>query len=216
MQEHKVTSKRFGIVDWAVAVGRAPLALAALAAGIGIGAFSYAGFAQSGPVINACHDAANGQLRIAESCKNNELFISWNASGPQGDQGEPGSQGAPGLAGPQGEPGPIGPQGEPGPVGPQGEPGVQGEPGPAGAPGVSGWERVASAPVAVGAGSSSLATVNCPSGKNVLGGGASTFGIGMSLVSSQPDESGTAWSAMATNASPVNGSVVAYAICATV
>ena len=232
-----MASRRFEINNWARAAGRAPVALAVLAAGIGIGAFSYAGFAQSGAVINGCYNAVNGQLRIANSCKNNEVSISWNASGPQGIEGEAGSQGEPGPAGPQGEPGPAGPQGEPGPAGPQGEQGVSGEPGepgpagpqgeqgiqgepgepgPAGSPGVSGWERIASAPVAVRPGSISQASVSCPAGKKILGGGAATFGDGMSLVSSRPYDSGTAWFATATNASAVNGSVVAYSMCAIV
>jgi hypothetical protein len=66
-------------------------------------------------VINGCYSKKNGTLRIvsnAAKCTKNEMFISWNQTGPEG---------------PAGETGPEGPQG---PVGPQGPEGVQGPPGP--------------------------------------------------------------------------------------
>jgi hypothetical protein len=113
----------------------------------------------------------NGQLRVVaagEPCRRNELAISWNVEGPQGEpgpqgergapgpQGDKGASGADGPAGPQGETGPQGdkgetgaigprgpqgqqgPEGQRGPEGPQGEPGLQGLVGADGAPGMTG------------------------------------------------------------------------------
>jgi hypothetical protein len=73
--------------------------------------------------INACYDKKNGVLRIASRCNSQEKSISWNKTGPQGIQGDPGERG------PQGEKGEPGPQGVIGPIGPQG---VKGETGPQG------------------------------------------------------------------------------------
>lgn len=141
-------------------------------------------------------DAEAGQ-----PCGNKEQPITWNQTGPQGAQGPVGptgpagvigpvgpvgSQGATGPAGapgPQGDPGPVGPvgptgrpglQGDPGPAGPagaQGASGLQGAPGPAGVPGLSGYEIV-SVDSAFDSSATKLLSVDCPTGKVALGGGA--------------------------------------------
>jgi len=97
-------------------------------------------------LILGCKHKQNGKLRIVQNsgeCKKNEILVSWNKEGPQGEQGEqgpPGEQGLQGLQGPPGEQGPPGDQGiqgiqglqglqgERGERGPQGEQGPQGEP----------------------------------------------------------------------------------------
>src|SRR5262249_26453361 len=71
-------------------------------------------------VIHACYHSTNGNLRIVgatEACKNNELAISWNQVGPQGEKGDKGDKGDQGLTGATGEQGPMGLQGPPGPQG---------------------------------------------------------------------------------------------------
>ncbi|MGE5237484.1 MAG: hypothetical protein ACM3ON_01640 [Chloroflexota bacterium] len=68
-------------------------------------------------VINACYKRDNGQVRVidgAQGCLPSEVFISWNAVGPQGPAGE---QGLPGPAGAAGAQGLTGEQGPPGPAG---------------------------------------------------------------------------------------------------
>jgi hypothetical protein len=63
-------------------------------------------------VIHACHEKAGlltdqGDLRVidkesGQSCRNNEIPLSWNQRGPQGATGPQGPQGAPGPPGPPG------------------------------------------------------------------------------------------------------------------
>jgi hypothetical protein len=83
-------------------------------------------------VINACVNKKTGAVRILSQpgkCRRAEDPLSWNQTGPPGEQGPKGEQGPAGLPGPKGEQGsvgPAGPQGEQGPVGPQGP---QGPPG---------------------------------------------------------------------------------------
>jgi hypothetical protein len=68
-------------------------------------------------------------------CKNGEVQISWNqtgpagATGPIGPAGPKGETGATGPAGPQGPAGPVGPQGDKGNTGPQGPQGDKGDTG---------------------------------------------------------------------------------------
>jgi len=98
-------------------------------------------------------------------------------AGPQGPQADPGPQG------PQGEPGPQGPKGDagdPGAQGPKGDKGIQGIKGPkgdkggTGAPGISGYEEVAGPWTNIVKGGITTASVTCPAGKKVLGGGPET------------------------------------------
>jgi len=112
------------------------------------------------------------------------------------------------LRGAQGPEGPRGDKGEKGDKGDKGDTGVQG---PAG---VSGLEIVSNA-----SGSSTFdksAVAVCPSGKRVLGGGASTSGASgdVAVVASRPDLP-TSWVAQAREVDDTNASwtVTAWAIC---
>lgn len=68
-------------------------------------------------VINGCYHYKNGKIRMLTDrypvCKKNELPISWNMTGPQGekgdkgDKGDPGEPGTPGVQGPPGQPGGV-------------------------------------------------------------------------------------------------------------
>jgi hypothetical protein len=108
---------------------------------------------------------------------------------------------------PRGAQGPAGPQG---PVGPQG---------PGGAPGVSG-RQLAAATSTNDSSAFKTASAACPSGKQMLGGGAAitpTSGsVPVALTVSYFN--GTAWVASARETSPFSGSWVlnVIAICATV
>ncbi len=71
-------------------------------------------------VINACVNKKTGAVRIVSQpgkCKRAEDPLSWNQTGPPGEQGPAGPLGAKGEQGPAGPPGP---QGEQGPAGPAG------------------------------------------------------------------------------------------------
>ncbi|MEW6183649.1 MAG: hypothetical protein AB1500_10845 [Bacillota bacterium] len=99
-------------------------------------------------IINAAYHKRDGTLRLifdeGVGIKKDEVPISWNVTGPQGEKGDTGEQGPQGIqgetgpAGPAGPEGPPGPQGEIGPMGPQGEQGPQGETGPMGPRGPQG------------------------------------------------------------------------------
>ena len=103
-------------------------------------------------VINGCHHKTTGILRIVSNygeCQAQEIAISWNMIGPQGEQGPEGPQGPVGPQGPQGQKGdkgdtgatgPQGSQGDTGPQGPQGDKGDMGVTGPQGPPGEIGPE----------------------------------------------------------------------------
>ncbi|MBB6029814.1 hypothetical protein [Oceanithermus desulfurans] len=103
--------------------------------------------------------------------------------GPKGDTGPAGPQGPAGPTGPQGPPGPTGPKGPAGPQGPQGPTGPtgpvgpQGPRGPMGPPGINEF-RIVSATSDTGAPACACnqpktASVTCPDGFQVVGGGAS-------------------------------------------
>ena len=132
------------------------------------------------------------------------------AAGPAGPKGDDGADGAPGVSGAQGVPGAQGAQGVPGSPGAQGAQGVPGSPGAQGVPGLSGLV-VASGSI-TGSGTSLYLKVDCPTGKFLIGGGASTSGSDQHLVSSMPN--GNGWSAQALGTSVTYLSV--QAICATV
>ncbi len=120
--------------------------------------WAFAQVVGSDGMINACVEPSSGDIRIVSDpshCRKNEVLLSWNITGPQGLQGEPGiqgpagpqgeqgTQGDAGPAGSQGEAGPAGPQG---PQGPQGEQGIQGPAGLQGDPGAVGPQGPAGAP----------------------------------------------------------------------
>jgi hypothetical protein len=81
-------------------------------------------------VISGCYSTPNGQLRVIDAeagatCRNNELSLTWNQTGPRGPVGPVGPSGPVGPPGPQGPQGPQGlrgPTGATGPQGPQGPP----------------------------------------------------------------------------------------------
>ena len=108
-----------------------------------------------------------------------------------------------------------GPQGPPGPAGPQGPAGAQG------APGISDVEEVTERTPVNSTNFKSQFAI-CPPGKTVVGGGAFVLEGGLfgdvTLASSAPTEALDGWSAMAaeTNATNVNWSLSARAICANV
>ena len=134
---------------------------------------------------------------------------------------------SPTSAGPRGEPGPSGPQGETGPQGIQGETGPAGPTGPQGEPGPQGPAGYGvSGKILVKATSASNSngktqTVECPAGKEVLGGGGYITGGSTKVViqSSYPtgDPIPTGWSVTAIETSNYTKawSVTAYVICAT-
>src|SRR5258706_138022 len=69
--------------------------------GVALGA-RLAAIPGSDGVIHGCYNEVNGQLRVVESatdCKNNELAIQWNQSGPAGASGAAGAAGAAGTSG---------------------------------------------------------------------------------------------------------------------
>jgi len=168
-----------------------PAALAAsVAALVAAGGLAFGAIPAGDGTIKACYATTNGLLlgiphskgdvRMideAEACRSHEQVISWNQqgpkgdpgpqgpAGPQGETGETGATGPQGPAGPQGETGPQGPKGDTGDTGPQGP---RGETGPAGPSGVSGYERVERRVL-----DTDFASVFCPQGKRVLGGGFS-------------------------------------------
>jgi len=144
-------------------------------------------------------------------------------AGPKGDKGDAGPQGAAGPQGPkgatgeQGPAGPQGPKGATGATGPQGPAGPQGLQGPTGSPGISGLVTVSAASASNS--DDKIASVNCPAGKTVVGGGADASGYGapVALLDSAP--LGTnGWIALAreTTAFGNNWQLTVFAICATV
>jgi hypothetical protein len=102
-------------------------------------------------------------------------------AGPEGPMGPQGVVGPDGAPGPMGIPGPSGPRGAPGPPGPEGPPGPHGDRGPAG---ISGVQVVTARIPPNGFDSESPKQViaQCPSGKRVIGTGASIEGTNGDLA----------------------------------
>jgi hypothetical protein len=64
--------------------------------------------ANSSGVLDACINPGNGMMRLVDSssaCHQNETFVEWNITGPQGPAGPQGTTGPQGPQGPQGPPG---------------------------------------------------------------------------------------------------------------
>src|SRR5512140_1843465 len=104
-------------------------------------------YTDSAGMYHGCVSDGAGVLRVVTEgtgCRQNEVAIDWNQTGPQGPQGIQGLQGVQGDAGPQGVQGPTGPKGDtgaqgvPGPAGVAGATGPQGPAGPTGAQGSAG------------------------------------------------------------------------------
>jgi hypothetical protein len=158
----------------------------------------------------------DGQLRISEKCRPNEIAISWNSQGPKGD---PGNDGLPGT------------------------PGAPGSPGVSGLERVhfsssndseTRKDAFARCPKickgGTNAGNDCLADSNCPAGtcsgsKHVVGGGAQVF-IGedrvlvgpVAIKKSWPADSIDGWAATAEEIVPTDlrWHLTAYALCANV
>ena len=135
------------------------MAMGGLVAALAAAGAAWAAGAIPGPTgeITACYKKNSGQLRVISAsaeCRKSERELTWN------------KQGQPGPQGPQGVPGPVGPAGPEGPAGPAGAPGV------AARETVLGTERTAP-PRNPGQFPSGFttSTVNCPAGKQALGGG---------------------------------------------
>jgi hypothetical protein len=125
--------------------------IGALALMIGV---AYATIPDASGVIHGCYARSGGTLRVIDSsvtnCKSGETALDWSVRGPHGAQGPPGPQGLQGVQGPQG------PQGVPGP------------------PGLSGVQLVFASSDESSA-AEKFVMVNCPVGKEPIGGGASVF-----------------------------------------
>jgi Collagen triple helix repeat (20 copies) len=128
--------------------------------------------------------------------------------------GRPGPAGPAGPQGPKGDTGQRGPAGPTGPTGDTGSPGPQGPAGPRGPSGISGWEYVTSG-VSISAGANSIAQVDCPTDKKLLGGGVTAAGGGGPRIRfSGPNGQATGWVASAYNEGPTPVAIFAWAICA--
>ena len=177
-------------------------------------------------VIHACVDK-HGGIKIVDpqgdkgskdkgskdndGCKKKDLVLDWNAIGPQGEKGDQGIQGGKGEKGDQGIQGEKGDKGDTGGAGPKGDTGAKGA---TGSPGLSGYQRLSthfSSYVA-----DSTATVTCPSGKKILGGGWQNLdGINKPLRQNSPGSAtsltANAWSFRSTSG---GGRITVHAICA--
>jgi hypothetical protein len=140
--------------------------------------------------------------------------------GPMGPMGPAGPAGtSEGIIGPMGPAGPAGPQGIEGQQGQQGAQGPQGQQGIPGAPGVSGYELVSvSREIDNQTGTAYSISVDCPSGKKVLGGGfalaASSSDPAPGVLQNSPS-SATTWTVTWKSAYMVFRVHTVYAICAT-
>ena len=124
--------------------------VAAVMAVVGLSALALGGVAgaqEDGNTIHACYHKNSGALRVVDAdatCRNPELPLSWNRtgpagpSGPSGPRGPSGSQGASGPSGPAGPSGPQGQSGSSGSQGPSGASGPLGTSGPSGSSGPQG------------------------------------------------------------------------------
>jgi len=160
-------------------------------------------------LIHACVSNSSGEIKIVGAnagCPSNYRALDWSIQGPAGQQGP---------IGPVGPMGPMGPIGPVGTTGPQGEQGPQGLPGPAG---MSGLEVVQ-----VNSGTLNEfridVVVECPAGKQVLGGGFATAGNNQYVtVMANAPQFNNLWvvSLFQSDLTDRLWSVQAYAICASV
>jgi len=140
------------------------------------------------------------------------------AMGPQGPAGPKGNQGIPGAKGDQGPKGDQGIQGIQGPKGDQGIQGIQGIQGP---PGPSAMGYLTSALTKVAPNGTATASVACPSGMVVTGGGVHPLlndYVGFNIESSDWDYSTApqpgAWVAVVNNTGPADAYFQVDVICA--
>ena len=155
--------------------------------------------------LHACVSLFNGYSMEYTAdpslCSTGEFAISWNQEGPQGP------------------PGPQGPQGPAGADGADGPPGADGPAGVDGAPGISGYEIVTSQSTITSI-QKTYATIPCPAGKKVIGGGVTASQEKFDIVSigtngPAPSAPETAWQVGYKNTSlATTVTVTNYAICA--
>jgi hypothetical protein len=129
----------------------------------------------------------------------------------RGPRGPRGPRGFRGLPGPKGD---AGAKGDPGAKGDKGDPGAKGDKGDTGSPGISGRELVVGAPTSLNPGQFGAATVSCPTGKTVIGGGGGSEGE--VAISNTGPPSNTQWGVNAKNVSGSPVTLFAYAICVNV
>jgi len=110
---------------------------------------------------------------------------------------------------------PAGPKGDKGDKGDKGE---KGEKGDTGGPGLAAHQFLQGAQVSVAANGIGFATVTCPAGKRVLGGGGHVAGAvaGAGYLWQSIPTSNTAWRVAYKNQTGSQISIWAYAVCATV
>jgi hypothetical protein len=165
---------------------RPSVAIAASAAALAIMTGGGLALASPGGIIHACANGQNGALRVAIQCHRNEHAVAWNVQGRAGARGPAGKQGA------------TGPQGPQGPTGPQGPPGQDGT---GSANSLNGVTIVRSPQTTNPPNSSTPGEAVCPSGTNVIGGGAKALSTGIGAPSNLDQNVGTSWPARSTNTS---------------
>jgi hypothetical protein len=176
-----------------------------------------------GATFYGCFRPPDGYVRLVggpNDCHNGEISVSWNQVGPPGPRGPQGVPGRTGAVGPAGPAGPAGATGDPGPAGAPGAPGAkgdtgatgppgpQGDPGPAGAPGAKGADGATGPTGPAGVSGYTVveqvqsgtgridAEADCPSGKNVVGGGGYVTAGDTStaaIVWNTPNDTDTGW-----------------------
>jgi hypothetical protein len=136
-------------------------AVISVTATLAVSGAAFASIPDAAGVIHGCYSASSGLLQIStsstDSCHAGLTAIPWSQTGPQGPQGTQGIQGPTGLPGTNGTNGAAGATGS------------TGQQGPAGSNGVSGYQIVTLVTTGLNAGDA--ASVNCPVGKQALGGG---------------------------------------------
>ena len=152
-----------------------------------------AGFAVNAGSVNGIKASRRPEpgklLPLGKDGKFPASVVAGGAAGPEGPKGEKGDRGERGLAGPKGETGPRGPGGPQGPVG---------RAGPRGPSGISSLEyRIEGKDVA--AKSKATWSVDCPSGKKVLGGGVSSADLNVAIRQTAPLDDGAGWLATVEN-----------------
>ena len=88
---------------------------------------------------------------------------------------------------------------------------ARGDKGDTGSPGISGRELVVGAPTSLNPGQFGAATVSCPTGKTVIGGGGGSEGE--VAISNTGPPSDTQWGVNAKNVSGSPVTLFAYAVC---
>ena len=112
---------------------------------------------------------------------------------------------------------PAGPKGDKGDKGDKGEKGEKGDKGDKGDVGLAQHQFLQGTPVSVAANGIGFASVTCPAGKRVLGGGGHVAGAtaGAGYLWQSIPTSNTSWRVAYKNMTGSNISIWAYAVCAT-